>query len=43
MQYIYTVLVSVNFDRAEVIVVASGILLYDLILQFDIVLYIFFW
>lgn len=41
MQYIYTVLVSVNFDRAEVIVVASGILLYDLILQFDIVLYIF--
>lgn len=41
MQYMYTVLVSVNFDRAEVIVVASGILLYDLILQFDINLYIF--
>ena len=41
MKYMYTVLVSVNFDRAEVIVVASGILLYDLILQFDIVLYIF--
>lgn len=41
MQYMYTVLVSVNFDRAEVIVVASGILLYDLILKFDIVLYIF--
>lgn len=41
MQYMYTVLVSVNFDRAEVIVVASEILLYDLILQFDIVLYIF--
>lgn len=41
MQYMYTVHVSVNFDRAELIVVASGILLYDLILQFDIVLYIF--